>query len=78
MIEGDVIGGALPNYNGIQISSSNNQIGGPGPLDQNVIAGNESDGISIGNGVDDSVIEGNVIRATRPTVSGWETTPMTT
>ena len=26
-----------------------------------MIAGNESNGISIGNGVDDSVIEGNVI-----------------
>ena len=64
VIEDDVIGQAdltYTNGTGIQINSSNNQIGGPSPLDRNLIVGNEYNGIAIQGGFDDNVIEGNVI-----------------
>ncbi len=61
VIEADVIGGAISNDWGIEINSSNNQIGGPGPLDGNVITGNESIGINMAETLGDNLIEGNVI-----------------
>lgn len=52
----------LPNEtNGIAIFGSHNIIGGPSTEDRNIISGNESNGIMIGNGASNNQVVGNYI-----------------
>jgi hypothetical protein len=50
---------ARGNSVGVTVNASNNTIGGPGPLDFNVISGNKHDGVAISG--DNNVVEANEI-----------------
>jgi len=63
----DAAGSApLPNGTGIFVSGAENLIGGPTPSARNVVSGNDSRGIAIGDvlgdlGASDNVVEGNYV-----------------